>query len=65
MALEWDGNGFEGALSADAAGIVATLFALSHLSFRYPRDLLAESYERLADFAAGHAEAGAIYRAID
>ena len=32
LEVEVDGNGFRGELSADAAGIVATLFALGHLA---------------------------------
>ncbi|MFC7706333.1 antirestriction protein [Plastorhodobacter daqingensis] len=60
-----EGNGFEGEVSADAAGIIATLFAFSHLSFRYDDDELAEGYGRLYDYATIHAEAAAIYQAID
>jgi Antirestriction protein len=30
------GNGFDGRLSANATGITVTLFALSHLAFRFP-----------------------------
>jgi len=60
-----DTNGYEGEVSADAAGIIATLFALSHLSFRYESDLLAEGYARLYAFAAEHPEASEIFQAID
>ena len=58
-------NGYEGDVSADAAGIIATLFALSHLSFKYESDLLAEGYSRLYAFAADHPEASEIFQAID
>lgn len=51
--------------TSDAAGIIATLFALSHLSFRYDDDELAEGYGRLYEHAADHAEAAAIFQAID
>lgn len=60
-----DGNGFEGEVSADAAGIIATLFAFSHLSFHHDDDELAEGYGRLYDYAADHPEAAAIFQAID
>jgi len=60
-----EGNGFEGEVSSDAAGIIATLFAFSHLSFRYDDDELAEGYGRLYEHAADHAEAAAIFQAID
>lgn len=70
MRLSVDGNGFEGVLSAQACGIVSTLFALSHLTSHLQLtnqelDVLADRYEQLRDFAAEHAEAGLIYRAID
>ena len=65
MTVQWDGNGYDGIMSPDAAGLVATLFALSHLSCDYRTDGLADAYCLLADFAASHAEAGAIFGAID
>ena len=60
-----DGNGFEGMLSADAAGVVATLFTLSHLSMQTNSETLSDLFLSLRDFAAEHAEAGLIFRAID
>src|SRR5450631_1597090 len=60
-----DGNGFEGTMSADAAGITVCLFALSHLSFQIADDSIAEHFHRLRDFALEHAEASAILSAID
>jgi len=60
-----EGNGFEGPMSADAAGITACLFALSHLSFQISNDSIANHYHHLRDFALEHAEAGAILAAID
>ncbi len=49
-----------------SAGITATLFALSHLTFNYPdTDVLIERFHQLRDFAADHAESGAIFAAID
>ncbi|MBR7653458.1 antirestriction protein [Brucella oryzae] len=58
-------NSYEGDVSADAAGIIATLFTFSHLSFKYQSDLLAEGYDRLYAYAADHAEASEIFQAID
>lgn len=60
-----EGNGFEGEVSADAAGIIATLFAFSYLSFRHDDDELAEGYGRLYAYAADHPAASAIFQAID
>lgn len=56
---------FHGEVSAEAAGIIATLFTFSHLSFRYSSDLLAEGYARLSNYSIGHPEADAIFHAID
>lgn len=58
-------TGFRGEVSADAAGIIATLFAFSHLSFRYQSDLLCDGYSRLYAYAAYHDEAAEIFQAID
>lgn len=58
-------NGYEGEVSADAAGIIATLFTFSHLSFDHPVDHLSEGFERLHDYASDHPEAAQIYSAID
>ncbi|PRP68782.1 hypothetical protein BUE93_20245 [Chromobacterium amazonense] len=63
------GNGYVGEMSADAAGIVATLFALCQLNHEWvdtdQGDRLADRYHALLAFAAEHAEAGAILSAID
>jgi len=56
---------YRGEVSAEAAGIIATLFAFSHLSFRFESDFLANGHERLHRYLDGHPEASAIYRAID
>ena len=58
-------NGYMGSVSADAAGIIVTLFTFSHLSIKYESDVLAEGYQRLYDYAAGHPEAAAVFGAID
>ncbi|MBA4208418.1 MAG: antirestriction protein [Parvibaculum sp.] len=58
-------NGYEGEVYADAAGIIATLFALSHLSFKYESARFSDGYHRLYAFAADHPEASEIFSAID
>jgi len=63
--LKVDGNGFSGQFSHDAAGIVVTLFALSHLAFRYPESDLGGCYLRLLDHARQHPEAARMLAAID
>ena len=63
--LQWEENGYEGEVSADAAGIIATLFAFSHLSFQYQSEQLADGYDRLYQYAVAHPEAGEIFAAID
>ena len=61
-----DTNGYEGVMSADAAGITVCLFACSHLSFRYSEnDVFGDHFHLLREFAAEHAEASAIFAAID
>jgi len=64
-AIRIDCNGFEGSLSADAAGITVCLFALSHLSFEHPEGAFARHFYALRAFALEHAEASAIFAAID
>ena len=66
MHLEWDGNWFSGDLSAEAAGIVATLFALNHLANHFNSDKFIDMYHQLRDYALNfHPEASLIYQAID
>ena len=61
-----DTNGYEGEMSADAAGVTVCLFACSHLSFRYSEaEVFGEHFHLLREFAAQHAEASAIFAAID
>lgn len=59
------GNGFDDRLSADAAGVVVTLFVLNSLANRTQRDDLIEKYHCLLDFAKCHPEASLILQAID
>ncbi|WP_119258532.1 antirestriction protein [Shinella zoogloeoides] len=56
---------FQGEVSAEAAGIIATMFAFSHLSFQFQSDRLVEGYERLHAYSADHPEASEIFQAID
>ena len=59
-------NDFVGTLSADAAGITVTLFALSALAFEYPKfEVLSTRFHQLRDFASQHAELRLIFQAID
>ena len=60
-----EGNDYEGSLSADAAGIVVSLFALCQLSAQYQSRTFADHYHWLRDFALDHAECRAIFAAID
>lgn len=63
--IKCETNGFEGTVTADAAGIIVTLFTFSHLSFKFESDVLSEGYQRLYAYAAEHPEASAIFGAID
>jgi hypothetical protein len=60
-----EGNDYEGSLSADAAGVVVSLFALCQLSAQYQTSTFVEHYHWLRDFALDHAECRAIFAAID
>jgi hypothetical protein len=64
--LRVDSNGYEGVMSADAAGITTCLFACSHLSFNDPKsELFAERFHQLREYAVQHEEAAEILAAID
>ncbi len=60
-----DITGFQGDVSAEAAGIIATLFTFSHLSFRYQSDRLPEGYAHLHHYCGDHPEAAEIFQAIN
>ena len=64
MRVTWNGNGYEGTMSADAAGIVATLFMLNVMA-EDGTERMADLYYPLRDFAHEHAESRAIFSAID
>ena len=64
--IEVQGNGFAGCLDAQCAGIVATLFALSHCSMRYPTvERFSERFYQLREFACEHPDGNLILAAID
>lgn len=68
FALVQPSNTFEGTVSGDAAGIIATLYALSRLAFQYEAEAgmrFTERFHQLREYALAHAEAAAILRAID
>lgn len=65
MRIEWYGNGYSGLMTADAAGLVASMFAVSHLGAEVRTDAMADLYHQLRDFAADHPEARRIMAAID
>ena len=56
---------FEGRMSADAAGIIACLFAFRYLSVETRSDVLVRHYYLLRDFALEHSEAKEILAAVD
>lgn len=64
LAMYVDGNGFDGAMSADAASIVACLFAINELLFD-GADELTDAYYALRDYAVQHPERRSILHAID
>lgn len=63
--MAWAGNYYEGEMSADAAGITASLYTLSHLANTTEEDSLINAYHLLRDFAIQHAEGQEILSAID
>ena len=60
-----EGNGYEGIVSPDAAGIVACAMAYSHLSFRFDGPLFARAYHQLREFIFTHREHAEILQALD
>jgi hypothetical protein len=57
-------NGYEVDVSFEAAGVVATMYAISHLMFA-GFDYLDSAYDKLRAYALQHAEAEQIFMAID
>ena len=65
LRIVWPLNGCDRTMSADAAGIVATLYALCELCQQPQGSALVDKYHALRDFACMQAEAAAIFAAID
>lgn len=63
--VECYGNFFRGELSADAMGIVATLYTLCQLANETHNEELIDHYHHLRDYASQHRESALIYAAID
>jgi hypothetical protein len=59
------GNGFDGSISPEAAGIVVTLFAISRVLGHFYNEGLIDRYYLLRDYALNHAESEQIFAAID
>jgi hypothetical protein len=65
LTISCDGNGYEGEMSRDAAGVVATLFALNAMAWSTEDETFTDLYHRLVAFVPSHAEAREIFAAID
>lgn len=60
-----DSNGYSGTLSADAAGVIVSLYVINHLCWLEESEPLINRYYLLRDYAAEHTEADEIFSAID
>ncbi len=59
-------NGFEATVSAEVAGLIASLYAFSHLSFQFETDeVFSDRFHQLREFVLEHPEAQVILAAID
>ena len=58
-------NGYSGTMSPHAAGIVACLFVLNRICNETEEDGDIDAFYALRSYAMNHAEAGAIFAAID
>lgn len=68
MRVSVEGNGYDGEMSGDAAGIVVCMFVYSNMSFGASGDLqrtLTQQYRTLREYLAEHPEASSIWAAID
>jgi hypothetical protein len=65
LPISCDGNGYTGEMSPDAAGIVATLFALNAMAWSTQDETFTRLYYGLLDFVPIHPEARDIFAAID
>lgn len=59
------GNHYEGTVSADAAGLIATLMAANKMAWATRDERFTDLFYGLRDYASQHKEAGQIFRAID
>ena len=60
-----ESNGFSGEMSADASGLISTLYVLNTLCYLSEDEQLINRYYWLRDYADEHPEAGKIFAAID
>lgn len=65
LSITCDGNGYDGELSSDAAGIVATLLALNAMAWSTEDASFTDLYHRLLAFVPSHPETRKIFAAID
>lgn len=70
LTIQWDGNDYEGEMSPEAAGICATMMAISHLSFAVPTgseigETLAQRAADLWEFINEHPEGASIFAMLD
>lgn len=65
MSVCWPMNYYEGEVSADAAGIIATLYALVLLTEQFQSEHFLELYNRLRDYVYYHPERNEINKATD
>ena len=63
--VKWPGNYFNADMSAEAAGIVATLFAINQLCHETHIEEFADKYYQLIAFAREHEESVLITQIID
>lgn len=63
--MHWDENYYEGDMSADAAGLTASLYAINHLANATGEDHLIQAYHWLREYAVEHPEWEQIGQAID
>ena len=65
LRIRCEGNGFDGGMSCDAAGIVACLMAFNALAWQTREAHFGELFYHLREFAAQHVEAVSIFAAMD
>lgn len=65
LELNIEMNGYSGTVSADAAGIIVSLYILCFASAEMRVDSISDHFHWLREFALDHAESRAIFMAID